>query len=537
MNNSLLCHIKPYIQPFERVLAVRELEVLSCSAPTPAAAPYIVPVDYRVTTAVPASELAAQLAYWEFVEGEQRYISSQSLREATFGLMRNDIPLEQVEWNMAFGLECSLPKRRSLRYGPHGMHEYRGKFFPQLVRALINIAEVPADGVVADPMCGSGTTLVEAILSGRQAIGIDMNPLSAFVAHTKCSVMSLAPGVVLSCFRDVQRALVGAYSPQSDAMPYFESLPLADRKYLSGWFPAAALQGLDAVMQAIEGQTSGAVREVMLVSLSNIIRRVSWQMDDDLRVRKEILDGWEPNVSREFLEESDRTVRALLPFLQAMQGQRLGQFTVEAGDARDLDVVWGAWRGRVDAVITSPPYATALPYLDTDRLSLSYLGFLSRSKHRQREREMIGNREITESERRAYRARIEADRMKLPASVLGLIERIESLNEGTDAGFRRRNLPALLGKYFLDMREVLHGIAGTLKPGAPAYVVVGNNHTVAGGERVEIDTASLLADVAEQTGLRLCDRIPMEMLLSRDIFRKNASSAETILEFRPAAVR
>jgi len=71
-----------------------------------------------------------------------------------------------------------------------------------------------------------------------------------------------------------------------------------------------------------------------------------------------------------------------------------------------------------------------------------------------------------------------------------------------------------------------------LRPGAPAYVVVGNNHTLAGGQRIEIETDKLLAQLGEAVGLKLEEQISMEMLISRDIFKKNASNAETILFFR-----
>ncbi len=85
------------------------------------------------------------------------------------------------------------------------------------------------------------------------------------------------------------------------------------------------------------------------------------------------------------------------------------------------------------------------------------------------------------------------------------------------------------------MREVFSGILQLLKPGAFAYVVIGNNHTVAGGERVEIATANLLVDVAEMIGLEMAEQVSMEMLVSRDIFKKNAVASEVILPFfRPS---
>jgi site-specific DNA-methyltransferase (adenine-specific) len=34
----------------------------------------------------------------------------------------------------------------------------------------------PPGGMVLDPCCGSGTTLVAAALEGRRAVGVDRNP-------------------------------------------------------------------------------------------------------------------------------------------------------------------------------------------------------------------------------------------------------------------------------------------------------------------------------------------------------------------------
>src|SRR5437773_12129353 len=58
-------------------------------------------------------------------------------------------------------------------------------------------------------------------------------------------------------------------------------------------------------------------------------------------------------------------------------------------------------RRRVNAFVTSPPYANALPYIDTDRLSLLVLGILSAPQRNKLQKRIIGNREIHEGERRA----------------------------------------------------------------------------------------------------------------------------------------
>jgi len=53
--------------------------------------------------------------------------------------------------------------------------DYRGNWPPQMARNIILRYSKPGD-LVLDQMCGSGTTLVECKLTGRNAIGVDINP-------------------------------------------------------------------------------------------------------------------------------------------------------------------------------------------------------------------------------------------------------------------------------------------------------------------------------------------------------------------------
>jgi len=113
-----------------------------------------------------------------------------------------------------------------------------------------------------------------------------------------------------------------------------------------------------------------------------------------------------------------------------------------------------------------------------------------------------------------------------------VIERIERLNTAGEAGFRRRNLPALLSKYFFDMREVMQQTLSLLRPGGALFLVIGNNRTTAGGRPIEIRTADQLGELAESLGFRRVGDTAMDMLVSRDIFRKNAVPSERILHFK-----
>src|SRR5260370_9196031 len=69
-------------------------------------------------------------------------------------------------------------------YLTHSLHPYPAKFIPQIPEVLIR--ELSREGdTVADIFCGSGTTLVEALMLNRNAIGFDANPLACMITRTK----------------------------------------------------------------------------------------------------------------------------------------------------------------------------------------------------------------------------------------------------------------------------------------------------------------------------------------------------------------
>jgi site-specific DNA-methyltransferase (cytosine-N4-specific) len=531
--NNIRCRIKDYIQPFERNLAFQELASVGMMK-DPAGARQ--GTEFSVMTSLSAADVANRLAYWEMISSASDQIATvQSLREATVNVVRNGIDLVELKKRLPFSDEIPFPNRRCLRYGTHGIHEYRGKFFPQLVRSLINISGTEAGGVIADPMSGSGTAIVEGVLSGCVALGLDMNPLSTFLGNTKCQLLSASPSKLEAAYKKVRAAVLAPETRGRRKLAYFSNLPEPDQAYLKSWFAEEVLQGLDEIASLILAVAYEPAKNLMWVSLSNILRSVSWQKEDDLRVRKEVRLDVEIDPKKEFLEELARSIRAVLALLYQEGSPPTAAHSIVNGDARECATAWNDYRGKVDVMITSPPYATALPYLDTDRLSLCYLGLLPRPEHRNRDQMMIGNREVTERLRREYLVALEANGSLLPKNVRALIRKIEKLNDGTDVGFRRKNLPALLAKYFFDMRAVLAGMLDVLKPGGHAFIVVGNNHTIAGGKRVDINTAAFLADIAKLLGFEVSPSLPMDMLVSRDIFRSNAMATEEILYLKKPA--
>ena len=527
---NLTCRIKDYIQPFERRLALQEMRALASGPVHPVDGDEATALVFAVAGALDADALRNALTYWQSV-GPEGGLTAQVRSEATSVAAQNGLSVSDLLGPRLRSEPLKPPRKRCLRYATHGLHEYRGKFFPQLVRALINIAQVPANGIVVDPMCGSGTALVEARLAGRRAYGLDMNPLSVFVSDAKCRALTLTPNALSAAYEILSETL-SKTEAASGARRHFLSLPGQDQAYLNRWFAPSVLAELDALQVVIEKLGSKPLRNFHRVCLSNILRGVSWQKDDDLRVRRELgeLSGGE--VIRRFLKEALRSTKVVGAFAAERGGTGLGRYVVREADARRADQSLPQLLNKVDAVITSPPYATALPYLDTDRLSLIYLGLLPREGHRARDLLMIGNREVTERTRAEYWRRYEANKALLPGATQILIDRINRLNNARDVGFRRRNLAALLAKYFFDMRTVMQQMLRLLRPDGRAFLVVGNNRTVAGGVPMEIRTADHLTAIAESLGFQALGNLSMEMLLSRDVFRKNAMQSEQIVTLR-----
>lgn len=73
-------------------------------------------------------------------------------------------------------------RQRGAAYVAGGRHP--AKMWPAIARTAIERYSQPGD-LVLDPMCGMGTSLVEAILAGRSAFGVDLE--AQWVAHARAN--------------------------------------------------------------------------------------------------------------------------------------------------------------------------------------------------------------------------------------------------------------------------------------------------------------------------------------------------------------
>jgi modification methylase len=97
---------------------------------------------------------------------------------ATKGRSPSDQPLPLSVWPTA---QQPAAAQRAGRYLP-GSTAHPAKMLPAIARHAIQRYSQPGD-LVLDPMCGIGTTLVEAIHLGRHAIGVEVEPRWAELAR------------------------------------------------------------------------------------------------------------------------------------------------------------------------------------------------------------------------------------------------------------------------------------------------------------------------------------------------------------------
>lgn len=71
----------------------------------------------------------------------------------------------------------------------HTFYRYPARFSPEFARAAIKFFS-DKDDTILDPFMGGGTTLVEALVQGRNAIGTDINSLAHFVSTVKTTMLS-----------------------------------------------------------------------------------------------------------------------------------------------------------------------------------------------------------------------------------------------------------------------------------------------------------------------------------------------------------
>ncbi|MFN7978372.1 MAG: hypothetical protein U0P30_09560 [Vicinamibacterales bacterium] len=519
--------------PYERRLAIRELESLL------GAKPDMAPDQVRISDASLDEELLSRLTYFHLVRfnGSGRLVPTQAKLEASASAASANLFRE-----LSDGV---VLRRQSTRYSAHGLHEYKGKFNPQIVRSVVNVLGVGLQGQkprVLDPFCGSGTSLVESAHMGWDALGVDANPLAVLISTAKLDCLRVPVSTLQSTARQVTDRLlesIGRYDcdeefSRGELKDLAKAAPIAlpNEQYLEKWFSASVLAQLRLVWFEISSIENDATRRIASVVLSDILRDVSLQDPGDLRIRRRTDAKANYPAVRMFAELLPQRLESVAR-ARAVLGKVCGRQRSVLGDSRiSIPAAKGEGPTLFDVVVTSPPYATALPYIDTQRLSLAFLGLLTPSQLREAEARLIGNREISSKDREIEERRLRETVRTFPKDVAKLLIKASDLAAGEGNGFRRRNVPALLLRYFDDMRRVFQTIRARVAPGRPFAMVVGPNRTTLSGEVINIDTPRLLASVAAEVGWDVDEFVELDAYQRFSVHQENAIKEEALVVLR-----
>jgi SAM-dependent methyltransferase len=244
-------------------------------------------------------------------------------------------------------------------YATHGLHAFAARCPPPLARWAIETFTDASD-IVLDVMCGSGTTLVEAALTGRHGWGVDIDPLARMVALAKATPID--PAAVDELAGRIERD-----APVTDDDGW---RPALDR--LDYWFRPDVAGDLARLRHLIRTRTDeGPLRRLAWTVFSSlIVGRTSVANARDLVHSRHHFREWteDPHTVERFVRALRRAGRLMRDFA-ALPSTGHPAGTLVGHDARALAVE----DQTVDLVFFSPPYVSALDYPRAHAFAVAWL--------------------------------------------------------------------------------------------------------------------------------------------------------------------
>jgi len=265
-------------------------------------------------------DLIRRSAYFKSVEGEP------TIHYQTCNLQN----LEDIHRNSSLRTKAFfLNGKYSTGYATHSLFPYRGKFHPQMIRALLNMMGLKPGNVVLDPMSGSATLSVEANLLGIDSVGVDVSPFCCLMGRVKTFALNLNSEKLIQITKEQNKIFEKL---NKDKVPHYFIKDSDDEDRL--YYEVALLAYLDTV---------------------GFARRSS------------------KSLSALFPIVLNRYITTIKNFQNAREklGLKIGKSKIIEDSALKLPLEDNS----VDGVITSPPYSFAIDYVDNDRPQLEYLGY------------------------------------------------------------------------------------------------------------------------------------------------------------------
>jgi DNA modification methylase len=373
------------------------------------------------------------------------------------------------------------------------LFRYPAKFHPPVVRSLIQQYTREGD-LVLDPFCGSGTVMVEAAVSGRHSVGLDIDPVAVLVSKVKShryNMRSLRRSV------DDTLALLAtiARPPHEYRERMFRDLTETEYEAETGdledwippipnlfhWFRRYAIIDLARIRASIERPGLPETHRDLLRVVFAAIIRLSSNADPVPVSGLEVTSHMKQRDKRGrlvdpfalFARAAERAVKACERFADRVSPEVRALAT--SGDATALARYV---RREVNAVISSPPYHGAVDYYRRHQLEMYWLGLVA--SHADRLgllHDYVGRPKVAKSHPFVAAGVLEtklADRWE---------KRIRRVSGERADAFRH---------YLVAMGRVFTGVEKVMAPGGHAVLVVGHS----GWNNSRIPTTALFGEIA-----------------------------------------
>jgi SOS regulatory protein LexA len=247
----------------------------------------------------------------------------------------------------------------------HGLHNYPAMFIPQVARRIIQNCSQIGD-TICDIFCGSGTALVESRLLGRNAYGIELNPLAVLIAKVKTIVIK--PEVL-------QKTFISLLSDIKDYKPKKQELP--DFFNIDFWFKEGVIYELTRLKKCINDIKNSDVRNFFLVAFSETVRYASNTRNGEFklfRMPQEKLKNYNPDVITIFRKRIENNIEGMKEFYNDVDNRTWAK-VIQGDSTKKYDINDES----IDCIVTSPPYGdsrTTVAYGQFSRLSLQWLGMV-----------------------------------------------------------------------------------------------------------------------------------------------------------------
>jgi len=262
--------------------------------------------------------------------------------------------------------EWFIPRNRVNFYLTHDFHPYFAAFPPELVSRLLKKHSKVGDTFL-DPFMGGGSSIVESFILGRNAIGLDISPLSKFITETKTMPIITNDKKISSILSEIKNDIGRHTSENYKIFTY--SIP--DVTNIDKWFKRESKFDLAITLHHIKSIRDRSLRNFLLLAFSSIIRKVSnaKNAQQHLCIKKnkkipEVYPSFEQKVTlmvsqmKEYVAKQNKAYFSKPPKLYVY-------------DARKMEKIINP--ESIDIIITSPPYGTGSRYTDVNRLNFEWL--------------------------------------------------------------------------------------------------------------------------------------------------------------------